>query len=157
DAAGLTVLKGGYGSFVGNLPLGAEAFSSYPMRVDRDIDPETGAVVSERTLEPMVEQLRQPRAIAATIGVERQLMPGLDAQVSFTNRQSTRLPTLNVPTASGLLLVRGDGVSDYREVQISARRTFEHDQQVFVSYVRSVSTGELNDFAALSQGFDVPL
>jgi len=157
DPSGLTVLKGGYGSFVGNLPLAAEAFGSYPTRVERDFDPETGEVVAERTLEPRVDLLRQPRAIAATIGIERQLMPKLDAQVSFTNRRSTRLPTLNVPATSGPLYVRGDGVSNYREVQISARRTFENEQQVFVSYVRSASTGELNDFAALTQGFDVPL
>ncbi|HKB10544.1 MAG TPA: TonB-dependent receptor [Vicinamibacterales bacterium] len=157
DSAGLTVIKGGYGSFVGNMPLGAEAFGQYPTRVDRSIDPETGDVVSERTLEPMVDQLRQPRALAATIGLERQLMPRLDASVSVSSRHSTRLPTLTVPTAGGLLFLRGDGVSTYREVQISARRTFEHDQQVFVSYVRSFSRGELNDFAALTQGFDVPL
>jgi carboxypeptidase family protein len=157
DPAGLTVLKGGYGSFVGNMPLGAEAFGDYPTRVDRDIDPETGAVIGEKTLEPMVEQLRQPRAVAATIGLERQLLPRLDAQVSFTDRRASRLPTLDVPATSGLLTVRGDGESHYQELQISARRTFEHDQQIFVSYVRSVSNGELNDFAALTQGFDVPL
>jgi carboxypeptidase family protein len=157
DASGLTVLKAGYGSFIGNLPLGADAFAGYPTRIERDVDGDTGEVVSERTLEPMVDRLRQPRALAGTIGVERQIAPGLDAQVSFTSRKSTRLPTLNVPRASGPLFLRGDGVADYREVQISARRTFEKDQQVFVSYVRSVSTGELNDFAALTQGFDAPL
>jgi hypothetical protein len=157
DASGLTVLKGGYGSFVGNMPLAAEAFGDYPSRIDREIDPDTGAVISEKTMQPMIEQLRQPRAVAATIGIERQLMPRLDAQVSFTDRQSTRLATLRVPDTSGLLFVRSDGVSDYREVQVSARRTFEHDQQLFVSYVRSVSHGELNDFAAVTQGFDVPL
>jgi len=157
DPSGLTVIKGGYGSFVGNLPLAAEAFGRYPTRVEREFDPETGDVVAERTFEPMVDQLRQPRAVAATIGVERQIVPGLDAQVSFTSRRSTRLPTLNVPSASGPLFVRGDGISNYHEVQISARKTFENDQQVFVSYVRSASTGELNDFAALTQGYDVPL
>ena len=157
DASGLTVLKAGYGSFVGNMPLGAEAFGGYPTRVDREFDPETGEVVSEKILEPMVDKMRQPRALTATIGIERQLMAGLDAQVSFTARHSTRLPTLNVPSTSGPLFVRGDGVSEYHEVQVSARRTFQHDQQVFVSYVRSISRGELNDFAALTQGFDVPL
>jgi hypothetical protein len=156
-AAGLTVLKAGYGSFVGNIPLAAEAFGDYPSRTDRDLDATTGEVVSERSYEPMVDQLRQPRALAGTVGIERQLMPGLDAQVSFTSRTSTRLPTLRVPETSGLLYLRGDGVSTYREVQISARRMFANDQQIFVSYVRSVSDGELNDFAALTQGFDVPL
>ena len=157
DSAGLTVLKAGYGSFIGNLPLAAEAFADYPSRVDREIDPESGAVVSQKTLEPMVERLRQPRAVAATIAIERQIAPGVDAQASFTTRRSTRLPRLDVPTESGQLFLRGDGVADYREVQISARRTFEKDQQVFVSYVRSLSTGELNDFAALTQGFEAPL
>src|SRR5207253_5347070 len=64
DQAGLTVIKAGYGSFVGNLPLAAEAFADFPSRTDRDIDPVTGAVLTERVLEPVVERLRQPRAVA---------------------------------------------------------------------------------------------
>ena len=57
----------------------------------RIIDPATGNVISSRNYEPFVEQLRQPRASTATIGIERQILPGLDEQVSFTNRQSSRL------------------------------------------------------------------
>jgi hypothetical protein len=157
DQSGLTVVKVGYGSFVGNLPLAAEAFAAYPSRTDRDIDPVSGSVIGERVYGPGVEMLRQPRAVAASIGIERQLMPQLDAQVSFTDRRSSRLPTLDVPDHSGTMVVRGDGVAVYREVQISARRTWTNDQQLFVSYVRSVSTGELNDFAATFGGFDMPL
>jgi hypothetical protein len=157
DSAGLTVLKGGYGGFVGNLPLGVEAFADYPARTDRSIDPETGTVISERHLEPVIERMRQPRATAATIGIERQIRPGLDAQVSVTDRRSNRLATLDVPTESGPMTLRSDGIAEYREVQISMRKTFADDQQVFVSYVRSSATGELNDFAALFQGFDVAL
>jgi len=157
DPSGLTVLKAGYGSFVGNLPLAAEAFANYPMRIDRDIDPQTGAVLTRREYEPMIDMLRQPRAVAATISIERQLLPQLDAQLGFTNRRSSKLPTLDVPAGGGPMVVRGDGVADYREVQISARKKWENDQQLFVSYVRSASLGELNDFATVFQGFDVPL
>ena len=157
DPAGLTVIKAGYGSFVGNLPLAAEAFADYPSRTDRDIDPQTGAVLASRDFEPTAEQLRQPRAVAATISIERQLLPQLDAQVGFTDRQSSRLPTLDVPLESGPMVVRGNGVATYREVQISVRKKWENEQQLFVSYVRSVSKGELNDFAALFGGFDAPL
>jgi len=157
DQAGLTVIKAGYGGFVGNLPLAAEAFGDYPSRTDRDIDPVTGTVIAERVFEPITERLRQPRAVAAMIGIERQLMPQLDAQVSVTDRRSNRLPTLDVPAHSGLMVVRGDGVANYREVQVSARQTWANDQQLFLSYVHSISTGELNDFAGLFQGFDVPL
>jgi len=157
DPSGLTVVKVGYGSFIGNLPLAAEAFANFPSRVDRDIDPTTGNVVARRDFDPAIEQLRQPRAVAATISVERQLLPTLDAQIGFTDRQSTKLPTLDVPAGGGQMIVRGDGTSEYREVQLSARKKWANDQQLFVSYVRSVSRGELNDFAGVFGGFDAPL
>jgi hypothetical protein len=157
DQAGLTVIKAGYGSFVGNLPLAAEAFTDFPSRTDREIDPVSGAVITERVLEPMVERLRQPRAVAGTIAIERQLMPQLDAQIGFTDRRSNRLPTLDVPAGGGQMVVRGDGVAGYREIQLSARKTWANEQQLFVSYVRSVSTGELNDFSGMFGGFDAPL
>jgi hypothetical protein len=151
------VLKAGYGTFVGNLPLAAEAFSAYPSRVDSDIDPETGAVLIARQFEPAAEMLRQPRAAALTLALERQLLPQLDAQVSFTERRSGKLPTFNVPADGGTIVLRGDGEAEYREIQISARKKWAGDQQLFVSYVRSVSKGELNDFASVFGGFDAPL
>ena len=109
------------------------------------------------TLQPSVNELRLPRAVAVSVAVERQLRPGLDAQVSVTERNSIRLATLDVPTQSGALAVSSGGKARYREVQFSVRRTLEDNQQVFVSYVRSAATGELNDFSALFQGFDAPL
>jgi hypothetical protein len=157
DSRGLTVVKAGYGSFVGNLPLGVEAFADYPARIDRAFDPETGAALSEVRLRPAVEPLRLPRAIAATVSVERQLRPGLDAQISMTDRRSTRLATLRVPFESGLLAVGSTGVATYRELQLTIRRLWDRGQQLFVSYVRSSARGELNDFNAVVQGFDAPL
>jgi hypothetical protein len=157
DSRGLTVVKAGYGSFVGNLPLGVEAFADYPARIDRSFDPETGAPLSEVRLRPAVEPLRLPRAVAAIVSVERQLRPGLDAQLSVTDRRSTGLATLRVPFESGLLAVGSTGVSTYRELQLTVRRVWDRGQQLFASYVRSSARGELNDFNALVQGFDVPL
>jgi hypothetical protein len=45
----------------------------------------------------------------------------------------------------------------YRELQISARRTWTRDAQVFVSYVRATSDGELNDFGTLFTRLAAPL
>jgi len=103
-----------------------------------------------------------PRAVAVSIGVERAVRPGLEAQVSVTQRNSIRLATLRVPERSGFLTegpltVENTGQASYRELQLSMRRRFDGDQQIFVSYVRSASTGELNDFSSLFQGFDAPL
>lgn len=158
DQADRTVVKAGYGSFVGSLPLLVGAFGGYPTRTDTRFDPNTQAVIGQPlTLQPSVNELRLPRAVAVSVAVERQLRPGLDAQVSVTERNSIRLATLDVPTQSGALAVSSGGKARYREVQFSVRRTLEDNQQVFVSYVRSAATGELNDFSALFQGFDAPL
>src|SRR5205823_14006214 len=88
DESGMTVVKAGYGRFVGNLPLSAPAFDGYPDRYDRRIDPATGDLLEETVLRPTVGRMRLPRALAATIGIERQLRPGLDAQIGFTDRRS---------------------------------------------------------------------
>jgi len=157
DQAGRTVLKAGYGSFVGSLPLAVPAFADYPTRVDRRYDPTSGDLVDEAILQPTVGSLRLPQAVAGTVGLERQLSEHLDAQIVLTDRRSSRLATLRVPRESGAREVSSDGSSQYREVQFSMRRTWANDQQLFVSYVRSSARGELNDFATLFQAIATPL
>lgn len=157
DASGFTVIKAGYGSFVGNLPLAVPAFGDFPVRTERWLDPNSGDVTNEIMLRPTVGRLRLPRALAATIGLERQIAPGLDAQVAMTDRRSSRLARLQVPNENGDLIAESSGSSSYREVQVSARRTWAGEQQLFVSYVRSYARGETNDFATVFQALDAPL
>lgn len=157
DESGLTVLKAGYGKFVGVVPLAVPAFGGYPSRLDRRFDGDTGELIDEIDEQPTLGILRLPRALAATVGLERQLAASLDAQVAFTDRRSSRLATLRVPTESGPLTLESTGVARYRELQVSARRSWADDQQVFVSYVRSLGRGELNDFSSLFAALDAPL
>jgi hypothetical protein len=137
--------------------LAVEAFGSHPARVDANVDPVTGSDLAVSVLRPTVDELRLPRAWAATLEVSRELRPGLDGQIGFTGRSLTHLATLDVPTMSGPLAVRSTGIGSYRELQLSMRRTWANDQQLFVSYVRSSARGELNDFATLFQSLDAPL
>jgi hypothetical protein len=157
DESGVTVLKAGYGRFVGSLPLAVPAFGDYPTRTDRWLDAESGDIMRERIYRPAVGRLRLPRANALVVGVERQFGRRVDAQVAFTARRSARLATLRVPVEGGALSVESDGVGSYREFQVSARRTWDREQQLFVSYVRASSNGELNDFASIFQAMDTPL
>src|SRR5262249_51384367 len=147
DNSGATVLKTGYGRFVGSLPLAVPAFGAYPMRTDRWIDPDRGDIMRERSYRPTVGQLHLPRANAFVVSLERQFGARVDGQIAYTTRRSARLATLRVPVDGGALSVESDGAGSYRELQVSVRRTWDNDQQVFVSYVRAASMGELNDFA----------
>jgi hypothetical protein len=154
---GSTVLKAGYGKFVGTLPLAVPAFGGYPLRVERWFERGSGEAFTETTWQPTVGRLRLPHALAATLSLEQRLLFGLEAQIAMTLRRSSRLATLHVPTQSGPLSVDSTGSGNYHEVQLSIRRTWEHDQQLFVSYVRSSARGELNDFATVFQALDSPL
>ena len=157
DEEGLTVVKGGYGKFVGTVPLGVPAFGGYPSRIDRRFDPTTGAMTAEVGLQPTLGLLKQPHAYTGTVSLERQVAPTLDAQVVFTSRRSDRLATLSVPTVSGPLTVESRGRADYSELQFSVRKTWLAEQQLFVSYVRSSGRGEVNDFTSLFGFVDSPL
>jgi hypothetical protein len=157
DASGKTTLKAGAGTFVGVVPLAALAFGGRPTRTDTWFDETTGEVTQQLLLRPAVTRLRLPQARTLVVGIERELRPGLDIQGVFTGRNSLHLPTLDVPTSSGDMRVESSGTSSYRELQLSMRRTWPHDQVLFVSYVRSSAVGELNEFATLFQTMDTPL
>src|SRR6185295_1461485 len=103
----------------------------YPDRFDRRMDPTSGDLIEETILRPTVGRMRLPRALAATIGIERQIRPGLDAQVGLTDRRSMHLATLRVPGVSGAMTVDSAGSGRYRDVQLSLRRTWQNDQQLF--------------------------
>jgi hypothetical protein len=154
----LTVIKAGVGTFVGSVPLAAAAFARHPRRVDRRMG-EPGGAMMEAVYQPIAAPLSFPRARVATIELERQIRSGLDAQLGFTMRESSRLATLDVPAQSGTvpIAVRSTGTSSYHEIQLSVRQSWTDGQQLFASYVRSSAEGELNDFATLTQTFDVPL
>jgi hypothetical protein len=158
DESGRTVLKTGVGTFVGALPLASVAFADYPVRTDTWYDEDTGDIAKQIVLTPSPGHLALPQAITATIGIEREIAPGLDVQGILTWRDSKNLPTLNVPLDSGEIRVDSIGTSSYREFQVSVRRTLSHDQMIFASYVRSLSIGELNEFSTVFQGvMDTPL
>ncbi|HWW85238.1 MAG TPA: hypothetical protein VNZ26_16630, partial [Vicinamibacterales bacterium] len=76
-------------------------------------------------------------------------------------RRGAYLPTVDVPALApglvGTALLEGTGESLYRELQVSARKTWPNASQLFLSYVRSSSTGNTNDFGSLFTNLDAPL
>jgi hypothetical protein len=62
-----------------------------------------------------------------------------------------------VPEGGGLALLASTGRSRYRELQISMRQMWTKDVQLFVSYVRASSRGEINDFGTLFTRLSAPL
>jgi hypothetical protein len=157
DPAGHTTVKGSVGVFVGRAPLGALAFGQFPWRRDTTFDPATGTPTVVATLVPTMTPLVLPKATGLAIELEHQLTPQLELQVSARQRRGSSLPTVDVPVNGGLLPLDHNGTSLYRELQVSMHQTWKDDRQLFLSYVRSASEGNVNDFGTLFVNLDTPL
>ena len=149
DEAGLTIIRGSVGRFVGRVPLAAEAFGQFPARTDTTFDLATQVPTKAVMYRPAVASLPLPYADAVALEIEHHLSQTLEVQAAVRQRSGSQLPTVNVPLAGGPALLAATGESRYREFQFSLRKTWPNDQQFFVSYVRSASVGEVNDFGSL--------
>ncbi|HYM23244.1 MAG TPA: hypothetical protein VEU08_08550 [Vicinamibacterales bacterium] len=157
DQAGRTTLRGSVGRFAGRVPLAAQAFGHFPSRTDMTFDLDSGRMMQRLVYQPWVAPLPLPRADAVALEVEHRLTPTLELQAGVRQRNGSRLPTVVLPDGGGLAALEGVGESRYRELQLAVRKTWQNGSQVFVSYVRSSSIGEINDFGSLFTNLDAPL
>jgi hypothetical protein len=157
DEAGRTTIRGSVGRYAGRTPLAAAAFGQFPARIDTTYNPASGAVMRSVVYQPAIAPLPLPRADAVALEIEHRLRPSLELQAAVRQRSSSRLATVEVPSAGGLTTLNGSGESRYRELQLSVRKTWPNDAQIFVSYVRSSSVGSINDFGSLFTNLDAPL
>jgi hypothetical protein len=157
DDDGRTTVRFSAGRYVGRVPLAADAFRQFPARIDSTFDPISGATLRSAIYLPRVDPLALPRADAYAVEAEHRLTPSLEIQAAVRQRLGSRLPTVNVPPNGGRMVLMSTGESRYREFQVSLRKTWVSDAQLFVSYVRSSALGEMNDFGSLFTNFDAPL
>jgi hypothetical protein len=157
DAEGKTVLKGAVGRFVGRVPLGAFTFGQLGSRMDTSYNPVTGAVIQQLTKSPALAPLTLPYSDAVSVEIEHHLRHGIELQAAARRRDGAALPTVMVPPAGGPVFLASYGSSTYREFQVSVRKTWRADREMFVSYVRSTAKGNVNDYGTLVTNLDTPL
>jgi hypothetical protein len=157
DEGGRTTLRGSVGRFVGRVPLAAQAFGQFPSRTDTTFNPSTQAVMRTLIYQPAVSALPLPRADAFALEIEHRLDPTLELQAAVRQRSSSHLPTVDVPASGGVTRIIGAGEGRYRELQLAVRKTWPNESQFFLSYVRSSSLGEVNDFGSMFTNLDAPL
>jgi hypothetical protein len=150
-----TTVKGSIGRFVGRVPLGALAFDQLGSRIDVSFVPGTGFV--RQTYRPTLGSVNLPHADMVSIEIEHRLLRTLELQTAFRRRIGFDLPTVTVAAIGANPSLSSDGTSEYKEFAVSARQTWRADRELFVSYVRSSSAGDVNDYGTLVTNLDVPL
>lgn len=155
DDNGRTTIKASVGRFVGRVPLGALAFDQLGSRVDISLVPGIGFV--RRAFRPSLGPIYLPHADMVSIELEHRLLRTLELQLAFRRRRGYELPTIDVSPTGGNTTLASNGSSDYKEFAVSVRQTWRADRELFVSYVRSSSVGEVNDYGSLITNLDAPL
>ena len=100
-----------------------------------------------------------PRSINWNIEVDREWIDNLFVRVAYRQRQGIReyiLDPLNSSTSGSILSLSNAGKSRYRELQVTARYRFRHNE-FNASYVRSKGIGDLNDFNSYFGNFQNPI
>ena len=151
--SGRTIVRGGIGVFYDKIPLNVGAFEEYQsLRVTTFANDGTTVVDGPRVFRNTApDDLNNPYSLAWNLQVDHELNNHLLLRLGYEER-STRRDFVLEPTAisstpdEGLLFLENSGRSRYRELQAVARFRFQEGRNIYLSYVRSQSLGNLNDF-----------
>ena len=142
-----TVIRGGIGLFHDKIPINVGIFEQYQRLVVTTFAANGSTVLAGPTvLNPVIQSggYRNPRSVAGTLQLDHEVNRFL-FRFGVEERR-TRREFILEPIANGTLLLRNDGESRYRELQVTARYRLQERKHLYVAYVRSRATGDLNAF-----------
>ncbi len=150
-----TVLRGGSGLFVDRISLLVPTFEQLPQRIETRFGP-GGGIAWERRLASRIDgPLWNARSLGWNLQLDREVIDNLFLRTGYQYRR-TDSNFLVDPVYAGIdgaetdALVMSNGGRDYyREFQVSLRYRLSGAGHITGSYVRSSSSGDLNDIGAI--------
>jgi hypothetical protein len=146
--SGQTVVRGGVGLFFDKIPLNIGAFTQYPSQRVTTFGANGLTVLDGPRLfrNTAPTDLKTPYSVAGNIQVDHQFTERLLLRLGYEERHTQRDFIIHPAPAANQLRLQNDGRSLYREFQIVTRFRFQEGRNIFLSYVRSQSRGDLNDY-----------
>ncbi|MGE5243651.1 MAG: carboxypeptidase regulatory-like domain-containing protein [Betaproteobacteria bacterium] len=146
-----TTLSGGGGLFGDKMMLAAAAFPLFPSRAVTEHDAAGAPIGPAQTFVNVVgAPLEMPRAAAWNVQLDRRFDRGFVVRLAYQERAGSDEPIVDVDPAAGELALTSSGRSHARSLETTVGyRSKRSGRSVYVSYVRSATTGDLNDFASL--------
>jgi hypothetical protein len=170
-----TVFRTGFGLFYNHVPLSVYTFSSYPQQVLTAYNPEgtieTGPALWKNVTEVMPKQRFPvfrggnsagnfaPYSATWNVELEHPLTTYLRIRANYLQSSIRGLAIISPQIVEGqkALVLGGAGRSHYRQLEVTSRFSWKERQEFLVSYVRSKSRGDFNDFNRYLGNFPFPL
>lgn len=157
---GSTTLRGGFGIYYDRVPLNVLYFAQSPQQVITNYGP--GGVIGN--VPNRYLNLGSPTHFAPHGGTwnfewEQTISPRLMLRASFLQTTSHGVIAINPQdgTTQYAYLLLGRGKSSYRQWEATARVRWSKGRETFLSYVRSRSQGDLNEFGQFLGDFPSPI
>jgi hypothetical protein len=171
-----TVIRGGVGLFYDKVPLNIRSFGRYPSRTVTRYDADGVTVLDNRhyfnvlvdtpPIEPLDFRRRAteagfvPENFRWNIQLDQIVTSRLNLRANLTASSTEHIyiinPELDFRGRSAIVL-RSAGEATYRAFELTARLRLRKSDQFFVSYVRSRTRGDLNDFNDYFGDFSEPV
>ena len=155
---GRGILRGGIGKFVERTPLTIGAFTQYGARTAQrfgtDGMPLGPAVTFVHTV---AEPLRTPESIVQTVAWDQRIGRRFFFKAGYLRRNGTHAYQLDPDVDQGLLTLSSSGKSRYWEVETTGRWLASEYRDITVSYLRSHSVRDLNDYDQFFGNFRNPI
>lgn len=161
DSAGQTLVKGGWGLFFDQVFLHVDAFEQFQERVEQDFvgnsdTPSGPPLVFQNRRQAVLEE---PTSRVWNVEFDHEVNDSLLVRVNYReNRAHGRLIVERVVDAADAALVLSSGGTLIgREFDATARWTFGSHGQLFTSFSKMRTSGDVNDFGEVYDNLRTPL
>ena len=155
---GRGILRGGFGKFAERTPLTVGAFTQYDVQTVTRFAADGTRLGAPVTLTHVIDgALKTPESIVQTVAWDQRFGRRFFFKSAYLHRNGSHAYTINPDPGLGQLALGALGESKYWELETTGRFLASEHRDLSVSYVRSHSTRDLNDYDQFFGNFRNPI
>jgi TonB dependent receptor/Carboxypeptidase regulatory-like domain len=155
---GRGILRGGFGKFAERTPLAVGAFTQYDVQtVSRFAANGAPLGLPVTFAHVMGEPFKTPESIVQTVAWDQRFGRRFFFKSAYLHRNGSHAYIVDPDASRGVLTLASTGASKYWEIETTGRYLASEYRDLTVSYVRSHSTRDLNDYDQFFGNFRNPI